>query len=62
MRAVIFGPENDALWAAGDGGQVRSWSLDPDGVAASICAVGGDRITESEWATHLPGLDYEPPC
>ncbi|WP_353107659.1 hypothetical protein [Gordonia sp. (in: high G+C Gram-positive bacteria)] len=48
--------------AAGAGGRVESWSLEPDDLIAAQCARVGDQITEDEWKTYIPGLDYAPPC
>ncbi|URM93103.1 helix-turn-helix domain-containing protein [Actinomadura madurae] len=50
------------LVTTGVGREVRLWDMDPERVAAQICAVAGTPVTEAEWRRHLPSKPYDPPC
>ncbi|MEV1072717.1 nSTAND1 domain-containing NTPase [Micromonospora parva] len=41
---------------------IRLWNIDPDQVAAHICATVGASITRDEWNKYLPAVAYAPPC
>ncbi|MFZ2510279.1 MAG: hypothetical protein WAW85_04220 [Gordonia sp. (in: high G+C Gram-positive bacteria)] len=53
---------NEAILAAGQGGLIQSWRLDVADLIDETCAGGGDQISEAEWETYLPGVDYQPAC
>ncbi|WP_165966031.1 helix-turn-helix domain-containing protein [Actinomadura sp. 7K534] len=55
-------PDRPLLVTAGVGRDVRLWSMDPDEVAARICATAGTPITEAEWRRYLPSASFDPPC
>ncbi|MFC4124836.1 hypothetical protein [Nocardia rhizosphaerae] len=42
--------------------QFGVFDLDPERVAARICAATGGALTEQIWARHLPNVTYRPPC
>nr|WP_245551688.1 WD40 repeat domain-containing protein [Gordonia hirsuta] len=54
--------DDDRILAAGEGGLVEAWQLDPAGLVAHECARPGDQISETEWATYVPGVAFNPPC
>ncbi|MEV4067609.1 hypothetical protein, partial [Nonomuraea dietziae] len=41
---------------------VRLWDTDPERVAGRVCALAHPRITRAQWARHIPGVPYRPPC
>lgn len=50
------------LLAGGQQGRAYMWLVDAPAAAEFVCATTGTPATELEWTTHLPGIDYEPPC
>ncbi|MCG5217901.1 WD40 repeat domain-containing protein [Streptosporangium sp. KLBMP 9127] len=61
--AAAFTSGNHLVTAGGDGdGVARIWDLDTGRVSRRICALAHPRITQAEWARHLPGVPYRPPC
>jgi len=54
--------DDSTLLAAGALGEIKSWTLDPDGLIEQMCRRPGDRITRDEWSAYAPGLDYRPSC
>lgn len=71
---VIMQPQSETVWkaqfsgdgqilAAAAGNGVYLWGeTDADRLAGRICATAGDRITETEWAKHIPGVTYQQIC
>lgn len=55
-------PSRPLLVTAGAGREVRLWNLDPEEVAAHICATAGTAITRAEWRRYLPSAPFAPPC
>ncbi|MEU5991725.1 helix-turn-helix domain-containing protein [Spirillospora sp. NPDC047418] len=55
-------PARPLLVTAGVGREVRLWNLDPEEVAAHVCATAGTPITEPEWRRYLPSAPFDPPC
>ncbi|WP_067185689.1 serine/threonine-protein kinase [Microtetraspora niveoalba] len=43
-------------------GAVASRPVNPDAVAAAVCARAGRTLSEGEWREYLPGLPYEHVC
>ena len=41
---------------------MSSWLTDVEAAEELVCEVAGSPITEDEWAQHVPGADYDPPC
>jgi WD40 repeat protein len=58
--SLRFDPDGKVLMAAS--GDIYLWDTDPDRVIQRICASAGDKITEPEWAKHIPGVPYQPIC
>lgn len=50
------------LIAGGHEGRAHLWVIAPDAAAEIVCTSTGSPATELEWTTHLPGIDYTPPC
>ncbi len=59
---VQFGADDRTVLATGAAGVIQSWTVDPDRVAASVCASGTTLLTRGEWARYLPTADYVSPC
>jgi WD40 repeat protein len=59
---VAFDPATKTLISGGADGQTRLWNIDPDRVAALICATAGSPVTPEEWSRYVPGEPYRPPC
>ncbi|MEV7417749.1 WD40 repeat domain-containing serine/threonine protein kinase [Streptomyces sp. NPDC089919] len=64
----ITGRPLDAMAFAGgslrtlSGGLVHDFDLDPDHLAAQVCARAGRDITPEEWATYIPDAPYRGLC
>lgn len=54
--------DDNTVFAAGEGGVVKSWQLDPNGLIDTQCRRPGDQISPSEWRIYLPDNSYAPPC
>lgn len=61
-RRVVVHPGGEQLIVITDNGQLGVWELDPEQVAARLCAATGDALTESVWHRHAPNVPYRPPC
>ena len=61
LYQALFRPAG-RVFAGGENGQVTSWLTDVEAAEALVCQVAGSPITEEEWAQHVPGADYDPPC
>ena len=61
LYQVLFRPSG-RVFAGGANGQVSSWLTEVEAAEAMVCQVAGSPITEEEWALHVPGADYDPPC
>jgi WD40 repeat protein len=61
LEGLAFSPNGKFLAVRGRDG-VDFWSTDPEEVIPRLCASAGDRISESQWRTYVPGLPYAPPC
>ncbi|MEU7524196.1 hypothetical protein AB0A74_00510 [Saccharothrix sp. NPDC042600] len=62
VEAAAFTPDGHTLATAGADGTIHFQETGLDRAAALICATAQPRITADQWARHLPGLPYEPPC
>lgn len=61
IRGLAFTAEGD-LVSSGDDGRIFRWTLSVDSAAARICREVGRDLTDSEWATHIPGEPYHRTC
>ncbi|WP_218717324.1 MULTISPECIES: NACHT and WD repeat domain-containing protein [unclassified Nocardia] len=61
-RRVVVHPDGEQLVVITDNGQLGVWELDPEQVAARICAATGDALTEPVWHRQVPNVSYRPPC
>ncbi|WP_406104747.1 hypothetical protein [Micromonospora globbae] len=61
-RVLAFAPSGRTLATAGEDRLVRLWDVDPDRVAAWICATAGEPISRQEWDQYVPNEPYAPPC
>ncbi|MGN6250680.1 MAG: WD40 repeat domain-containing protein [Marmoricola sp.] len=60
--SVAFAPDGRRLLAGGSDGGLNAWSTDVGGDVRRLCAQSGSAITRQEWAQHVPGAAYDPPC
>ncbi|KAF0848384.1 WD40 repeat domain-containing protein [Nocardia caishijiensis] len=60
-RTVTMHPGGQQLVFITDDGQLGVWDLDPEAVAAHICASTG-MLTEAIWRTHVANGPYRAPC
>lgn len=51
-----------AFIGAGENGEVRAWTLDPEQAQAQLCGERGAALSADEWARYLPGLTPIDPC
>jgi WD40 repeat protein len=61
LYQALFRPSG-RVFAGGASGQVSSWLTEVEAAEALVCEVAGSPISEEEWAQHVPGADYDPPC
>jgi WD40 repeat protein len=59
---VTFSPDGATLAASGADGRLHLWDYHPSAVARRICALAGSPLTRAEWAQHVEGASYDPPC
>ncbi|MBL1075077.1 hypothetical protein JK358_11800 [Nocardia sp. 2] len=59
---VDFHPDGRFIAGAADDGMLRLWDLDEQRVIDHICAITGGLWTRELWRSHLPDLEYNPPC
>jgi hypothetical protein len=73
VRQLVVTPNGSTLLVVGDG--VALWSLggpssllarvsgsDPSASKAAACAIAGRNLTQAEWRTYFPGVDYHATC
>ncbi|WP_043627561.1 caspase, EACC1-associated type [Nonomuraea candida] len=58
---VELGPDGTML-AAASGAGAQLWGLNVEQATANVCETSGTPITRAEWARHVPGRPYAPPC
>ncbi|HEX6345261.1 hypothetical protein [Umezawaea sp.] len=60
-RALVSGSDDDSavLWRIPD---VPLEQVDVDDAAGWVCQAVDEPLTEQEWRTYFPGVDYRPPC
>jgi WD40 repeat protein len=62
VYGLAFSPDGHTLATASHGKTVRLWEIDPDRIAARICALARPAITRTEWDHYFPGVTYRLPC
>lgn len=62
LYAVAVSRDGRTLAAGAADGTALLWPMDPETVAAKICADAGEPITAGEWAAFIPDLPFAPPC
>jgi WD40 repeat protein len=58
---ALFHPSGRVV-GGGASGRVTSWSTDVADAEKQICRIAGTPISKDEWAQHVPGVEYDPPC
>jgi WD40 repeat protein len=58
----LLSVSEQAVAALSGGAPGRAYPLDPRRWLAYACVVAGRDLTRDEWASYLPGRDYEPTC
>ncbi|TDB78468.1 hypothetical protein [Micromonospora sp. KC723] len=62
IYVVAFESKDPVLVTGGADRTARLWNVDPEQVAAYVCATTGDDISRGEWEKYLPNVPYAPPC
>ncbi|WP_228975637.1 DNA-binding protein [Streptomyces sp. DH12] len=62
VLSMAFGPDGRTLRVAGAHVPVHGYDLDPDRVAALLCARVGSGPSPAEWRAHLPTVPHRPSC
>jgi WD40 repeat protein len=62
VYSVAFSPSGTQLAATSYEGTVHLWDTGTAAASAAVCANLGQPITDSEWATLVPGVPYRAPC
>jgi WD40 repeat protein len=60
--ALAFDADSDVLAFADGADTLRLLDLNADHAIHRICATTRGTLTPQQWAVHLPGLPYQPPC
>jgi len=62
VEDVDLTPDGRAFVSGSSDGTARMWQLDQHRSIERICDRSAGVLTESVWASHIPQLDYDPPC
>jgi len=62
VQSVAFGPDGDTLYAASTHRRSRSYDLDPEHVAATVCERAGGGLSRADWQSYLPEVPYRDVC
>lgn len=62
MNSVGWSANDSVLYAGGQLGKLRVWSVDEDQAVGRICSVVGDPITPQEWGIQAPGVEFRDLC
>ncbi|BBC29182.1 hypothetical protein SGFS_004730 [Streptomyces graminofaciens] len=62
IRSLAFGPDGGTLYAAGTHVPVQAYDIDPDRVAARLCARVGSGLSPADWRAYLRGIPYRAAC
>ncbi len=62
VYSVQFSPRGRMLAAGSTDDTAWLWDTGFRAAATGVCALAGQPLTRSEWASYVPGLPYRPPC
>lgn len=70
LTSVAFSPDGQTMATASDDDTAMLWKMPgtrPDQIDIAeaekrVCGVLDAPISSTDWATYLPGIDYQPPC
>lgn len=62
VETITFSPDGHTLITGSSDTSVRFWDLNPERVAARICAVAHPPLSEADWARYTNGAPFTPPC
>lgn len=62
LQDVAWSADGSVLLGGGLSGQTRLWLTDPTSAADAVCQKAGAAVSETEWASLIPGVAYQPPC
>ncbi|MFF3376432.1 helix-turn-helix domain-containing protein [Streptomyces sp. NPDC002680] len=62
VQSVAFGPDGGTLYAASTHRRSRSYDLDPEHVATTVCARAGGGLSRADWRSYLPDVPYRDVC
>lgn len=62
VQSVAFGPDGGTLYAASTHRRSRSYALDLEHVAATVCERTGGGLSRADWKSYLPDVPYRDVC
>ncbi len=62
VGAPTFIDGGDRIALVTGGAVTYTWQFGPDGIRPALCLAAGRNLTSDEWATYLPGRQYEKTC
>ncbi|NEC89598.1 helix-turn-helix domain-containing protein [Streptomyces sp. SID12501] len=62
VQSVAFSPDGGTLYAASTHRRSRSYDLDPEHVAATVCERAGGGLSRADWKSYLPDVPYRDVC
>jgi len=57
-----FSLDGKTLYSGCNGGEIRTWDMDPASWRERACRVVGRNMTQAEWAEYMPGVPYHKTC
>ncbi|GII64911.1 hypothetical protein Skr01_49960 [Sphaerisporangium krabiense] len=62
VLSLAFSADGSVLYAADQAGGVREYPVDPERIAAEVCARAGRTLAERDWRRYLPDVPYRDVC
>ncbi|MEU8195425.1 serine/threonine-protein kinase [Microbispora amethystogenes] len=62
ILSLVFSPDGTTLYAADGSGGVHDYPVDPERIAAAVCARVGRTLPERDWPTYLADVPYRDVC